>query len=75
MIKLPKFRQMEITNMNTKSNVKVGGVSLNHNQAGIAVKTATKAGGISLNHNQSGFAVKTATKAGGISLNHNQSIR
>ena len=38
--------------MKIKSNVKVGGTSLNHNQSGIAVKSTVKAGGTSLNHNQ-----------------------
>ena len=39
--------------MKTKSNVKAGGIHLNHNQSGLSVKTSVKAGGIRLNHNQS----------------------
>ena len=38
--------------MEIKTNVKAGGISLNHNQGGLAVKSNVKAGGISLNHNQ-----------------------
>ena len=37
-------------NINIKSSLKAGGISLNHNQ--IAVKSAVRAGGIALNHNQ-----------------------
>ena len=40
--------------MRVKSNVKAGGVQLNHNQTakGLRVKSSVKAGGISWNHNQ-----------------------
>ena len=43
--------------MKTKTNIKAGGISLNHNQTqvracGLRIKTGVKAGGISLNHNQ-----------------------
>jgi hypothetical protein len=40
--------------MKIETNVKAGGVSINHNQAaaGFVMKTQTKAGGISVNHNQ-----------------------
>ena len=31
--------------MNIKTNVKAGGVSLNHNQSGLVVKSNVKAGG------------------------------
>jgi hypothetical protein len=38
--------------MKTKTNVKAGALSNNHNQAGLAVKTRLKAGALSNNHNQ-----------------------
>ena len=40
--------------MRVKSNVKAGGVKLNHNQTvkGLRVRSNVKAGGISFNHNQ-----------------------
>ncbi len=39
--------------MKTKTNVKAGGLMMNHNQSGLRVKTNVKAGGLILNHNQS----------------------
>jgi len=56
--------------MRVRTNVKAGGISGNHNQSLLQVKTGVKAGG-SMNHNQSLLRVKTGVKAGG-SLNHNQ---
>ena len=50
--------------MKIKTNVNAGGVKLNHNHGGLAVKSAAKAGGMSLNHSQ-GVAVKSNVKAGG----------
>ena len=40
--------------MRVKSNVKAGGVSLNHNQTvkGLRVKSSIKAGKIAVNHDQ-----------------------
>jgi len=38
--------------MTIKSNVKAGGIGLNHNEATLPVKTTVKAGGIAVNHNQ-----------------------
>ena len=43
--------------MKIKSNVKAGGIRLNHNQAvtrtkGLRIKSNVKAGGVRLNHNQ-----------------------
>jgi hypothetical protein len=45
--------------MQVKTNVKAGGVNINHNQTlardrakGLRVKTNAKAGGIGVNHNQ-----------------------
>ena len=41
--------------MTIKSNVKAGGIGLNHNQnSGMKLKSNVKAGGISINHNQIG---------------------
>ena len=48
--------------MKTKTNVNAG--ALNHNQAGLPIKTRVKAGLAGNNHNQSGLRVKTAVKAG-----------
>ena len=39
--------------MTIKTNVNAGGITLNHNQSGLAVKSTVKAGGLRLNHNQS----------------------
>lgn len=43
--------------MKIKSNVKAGGMKVNHNQTvvknnGLRIKSNVKAGGITLNHNQ-----------------------
>jgi hypothetical protein len=38
--------------MKTRSNVKAGGLSMNHSQRMIKVRSDVKAGGLSLNHNQ-----------------------
>ena len=38
--------------MKMKSNVKAGGLHMNHNQAGLKVASKIKAGGLSANHNQ-----------------------
>lgn len=38
--------------MTIKTNEKAGGFTANHNQRGIAVKSAVKVGGITINHNQ-----------------------
>ena len=39
--------------MKTKTNVKAGGFTANHNQSAIKTKTNVKAGGFTANHNQS----------------------
>ena len=46
--------------MKTKTNLKAGAITSNHNQSGLAIKTRVKAGALSPNHNQSGLRVKTA---------------
>ena len=59
--------------MKTKTNIKSGGIALNHNQA-LKVKTSVRAGGINLaNHNQS-LRVKTSVRAGKLAANHNQAF-
>ncbi|MGH9755220.1 MAG: hypothetical protein ACREA2_20775 [Blastocatellia bacterium] len=57
--------------MKVKTNIKAGGLSINHNQTlsrGLKVKTNVKAGGFGCgNHNQTmarGLKVKTNVKAG-----------
>ena len=60
--------------MKIKTNVKAGGLSINHNQTisrGLKVKTNVKAGGLSANHNQTtarGLRVKSGVKAGSPTL-------
>ena len=63
--------------MKTKTNVKAGGISINHNQASAAIKVRSnvKASGPILNHNQaSALRVKANLKAGGppLVIQHNQ---
>ena len=56
--------------MKTKTNVKAGGWTNNHNQTvapGLKVKSSVKAGGWTSNHNQTaarGLVVKSGVKAG-----------
>ena len=38
--------------MKIKTNIKAGGVSINHNQNALAIKSNIKAGGMKSNHNQ-----------------------
>jgi hypothetical protein len=38
--------------MKIRSNIKAGGIRLNHNEKMLVVKTGVRAGGIRLNHNQ-----------------------
>jgi hypothetical protein len=60
--------------MKVKSNVKAGGMNLQHNQTmarGLRVKSKVRAGGSQLNHNQTvarGLKVKSGVKAGGVRL-------
>ena len=67
-----RSRKKRTTQMKTKSNVKAGGIQINHNQAGLKVASKVRAGGISLNHNQAGLKVASNVKAGGFKVNHNQ---
>ena len=56
--------------MRVKSNVKAGGMSMQHNQRitrSLKVKSGVKAGGIATNHSQTvirGLKVKSGVKAG-----------
>jgi hypothetical protein len=56
--------------MKIKTNVKAGGIPLQHNQTvarGMKVKTNVKAGGVTMQHNQTsahGLKVKSGVKAG-----------
>jgi hypothetical protein len=57
--------------MNTKTNVKAGGTSLNHNETlrGLKVRTSVKAGRLAANHSESlsgGLKLQTHVRAGGI---------
>jgi hypothetical protein len=75
--------KIEEIKMKIRSNVKSGGLGLNHNERlvsaksnGLTVKTGVKAGGIGVNHNErlvsaksNGLTVKTGVKAGGIIIN------
>src|SRR5881398_157434 len=62
--------------MKTKTNVKAGGVSANHNErlnsaptaAGLKVRTSMKAGGSMLNHNQ---RLSSAASASGLNVKTN----
>lgn len=72
--------------MRDKSNVKAGGVSMQHNQTtarGLKAKSSVKAGGNEAQHNQSvresrGLRIKSGVKAGDdagrMSCNHNQTL-
>jgi hypothetical protein len=64
--------------MTIKTQLKAGGISINHNEA-LQVRTALKAGGKSLNHNEA-LQVRTALKAGRGGwgpplLNHNEALQ
>jgi hypothetical protein len=56
--------------MKTKTNLKAGGVNLNHNETlrgGLRLKTHVKAGGVNMQHNETlarGLKLRTALKAG-----------
>ena len=58
--------------MKTKTNVKAGGLWLNHASSQM-VRTGVRAGLGSHNHNSHALKTKTNTKAGGRVWNHNQS--
>ena len=52
-------RKTKITGLKVKTQIKAGGIRLNHNETllrkqakGIKVKTQIKAGGLHLNHNE-----------------------
>ena len=38
--------------MKTKTNIKAGALTSNHNQTGLVLKTSVKAGALTSNHNQ-----------------------
>ena len=59
--------------MTIRTQMKAGGVSINHNDA-LRIRSSVKAGGHNLNHNDA-LRVASALKAGGISINHNEPLR
>ena len=59
--------------MTIRTNLKAGGVSINHNEA-LQVRSAIKAGGRRLNHNEA-LQVRTSLKAGGRLANHNEALK
>ena len=67
---LEKLRYKEISKMRVKSNVKAGGISMQHNQRiirSLKVKSGVKAGAIATNHSQTvtrSLRVKSGVKAG-----------
>ena len=67
--------------MKVKSNVKAGGLKINHNQTvaskGLRVKSSVKAGpGVVLQHNQTvkSLRVKSRIRPGGPVLQHDQTV-
>jgi hypothetical protein len=62
------------TGLPIKTNVKAGGLAINHNR-GLTVRSAVKARGLlTANHNR-GLTVRSAVKAGGLSTaNHNRGL-
>ena len=63
--------------MTIKTNVKAGGINWgNHNERGVAVKSAVKAGwgGIMQNHAQGGLKLNAKVKAGALTANHAQGM-
>jgi hypothetical protein len=61
------------TAMTIKTNVKAGGITINHNET-LAVRSAVKAGGLTIQHNEA-LAVRSNVQAGGISVQHNETFR
>jgi hypothetical protein len=65
------------TGLKIKTNVKAGGLNINHNRAGLKVKTSVKAGGLNINHSRPALKVSTKIKAGSIGdlkPNHNRRV-
>ena len=66
--------------MRTKTNVKAGGMNMQHNETlrgGLRLKTHVKAGGVNMQHNETlrgGLKLKTCVKAGGIQMQHNETL-
>ncbi|MDQ3011673.1 MAG: hypothetical protein M3X11_13315 [Acidobacteriota bacterium] len=68
--------------MKVKTQVKAGGITFNHNQTAVRVKTGVKAAGpgLVIQHNQtvkSGLKVKSNVKSAGpgVVLQHNQTVK
>jgi len=71
-----KFSRKGKTSMKIKTNVKAGGINLQHNQTvarALKVKTNVKSGEMTLQHNQTmtrGLKVKSGVKAGWMETQH-----
>ena len=59
--------------MTIRTQLKAGGVNLNHNEV-LQVRTALKAGGVQVNHNGS-LRVRSTIKAGGVDGQHNETLQ
>ena len=51
--------------MKSKTQIKAGALTINHNVRSLRVTTGVKAGALSRNHDQRGLRVKSSVKAGG----------
>lgn len=59
--------------MTTRTNLRAGAISLNHNEA-LQVRTGLKAGGKRLGNHNEALRVRSTLKAGGVVRNHNEAL-